>query len=347
LDDDERGLSRQPPVAGGQQPLARLAFGRYEADFRDRTARLATTLFVGAAVVVLVTVTFLPDQIDRTPFVIAAGVALVTAPTFPFLPWRRLPPWMLLSLAVLGFVLLTVAGRLSEGGLIHYLPLYSLSFVYIGLVARPWVPVCFVPLGILSFALGDPNGLSDHVVDLATAAPVWALIGEVLAQAMEERREGEARRTAALAQAADTDALTGLGNRRLFDRQLASVKPGDAVVIVDLDHFKKVNDEHGHPVGDAALRNIAEAMRRIVRSGDCVARYGGEEFTLVLAGAGIPGAEATLARLRSLWEAIDGITTFSAGIAVDYGRSGPETLSRADAALYEAKRKGRNRVEVG
>jgi len=334
----------QPTMAS--EPFARVAFGARDRDFRDRQARLARFLFVGAAIVALGTFPFLPDGVDRVPIVIVGSVGLAVGLLLPALPWHRWPWWALLVPAVLGFVLLATAGRLSPGALEHYLALYSLSFVYIGLVAPPRVPVCFVPLAVLSFAIGDSQHLGDHVVNLATAAPVWALIGEVIANGLADRQEGERRRTAALTVAADTDALTGLANRRLFDRTLASVRPGDAVVLIDLDHFKPVNDRHGHPFGDDALRHLATAMRQIVRTGDCAARYGGDEFGMVLPGAGVSGAEVTIERVKALWEAIDGVTTFSAGIAIDYGCA-TDTLARADAALYAAKRKGRGRVAVG
>ena len=206
----------QPTMAS--DPFARVAFGARDRDFRDRQARLARFLFVGAAIVALGTFPFLPDGVDRVPIVIVGSVGLVVGLLLPALPWHRWPWWALLVPAVLGFVLLATAGRLSPGALEHYLALYSLSFVYIGLVAPPRVPVCFVPLAVLSFAIGDSQHLGDHVVNLATAAPVWALIGEVIANGLADRQEGERRRTAALTVAADTDALTGLANRRLFDR---------------------------------------------------------------------------------------------------------------------------------
>jgi diguanylate cyclase (GGDEF)-like protein len=149
---------------------------------------------------------------------------------------------------------------------------------------------------------------------------------------------------AALTRDAETDPLTDLANRRTFARALATVQPGDALVIVDLDHFKRVNDRYGHQAGDAALRTLAGCLRETARQVDCVARYGGEEFALILPEAGALGAHALLARVRDAWAAERPLTTFSAGVAVHDGDVEPrETLRRADAALYEAKEAGRNR----
>lgn len=146
---------------------------------------------------------------------------------------------------------------------------------------------------------------------------------------------------------AETDELTGLPNRRTYDRALQRIAPGDAVVVVDLDRFKGVNDRHGHLVGDEVLRSLARCMRHIARKSDTVARYGGEEFTMVLAGAGERGALAALRRLKQMWEATDPLTTFSGGVAVHGEGDFPvATLMRADTALYRAKANGRDRFEV-
>ncbi len=121
------------------------------------------------------------------------------------------------------------------------------------------------------------------------------------------------------------------------------MRPGDALVLVDLDNFKQVNDRHGHQVGDETLRRLARTLRDTARQVDCVARYGGEEFAVVLPEAGIEGAQAMLDRFRRAWAATSPLTTFSAGVA-RHGteRSARETLRLADAALYAAKEAGRD-----
>ncbi len=155
------------------------------------------------------------------------------------------------------------------------------------------------------------------------------------------------RTAAALTHDAETDPLTELANRRTFTRALQTLQPGDALVIVDLDHFKDVNDRYGHQAGDATLRALARCLRDNARQVDCVARYGGEEFAVVLPGSGARGAIAMLDRMRSAWSALKQHTTFSAGIAVhEPGMSPKMTLRRADAALYDAKAQGRDRDVV-
>ena len=151
------------------------------------------------------------------------------------------------------------------------------------------------------------------------------------------------RESAALAHDAETDPLTQLANRRTFARALATMQPGDALVLVDLDHFKQVNDRFGHQVGDDTLRLLARNLRDTARQVDCVARYGGEEFAVVLPEAGIAGAQAMLNRFRRVWGSHQPVTTFSAGIARhESGRTPRETLKLADAALYAAKAAGRD-----
>ena len=154
------------------------------------------------------------------------------------------------------------------------------------------------------------------------------------------------------------DPLTGLYNQRYLMRdlaaRLASGRDGAlALVMIDVDHFKAVNDRWGHPVGDRALRMVADALRGRVRLADSVARYGGEEFAVVMPGASMPDAQTAAERLRAAVEAMsfvpDGATpyplTISLGVATrEAGGSAEQLIAAADRALYEAKRDGRNRV---
>jgi len=142
---------------------------------------------------------------------------------------------------------------------------------------------------------------------------------------------------------AETDPLTGLANRRTFNRALDQSEPGDALVMIDLDRFKRVNDEHGHAAGDETLRMLGACLRQAAREGDCIARFGGEEFAVILPAANADGVRAFLVRLRGLWAAAEPLTTFSAGFALRGKSEGSVfTLGRADRALYDAKDYGRN-----
>jgi diguanylate cyclase (GGDEF)-like protein len=154
-----------------------------------------------------------------------------------------------------------------------------------------------------------------------------------------------------------TDGLTGVANRRAFDvalvRELALAdRTGAAlaVIILDLDKFKTLNDTYGHLAGDDVLRGVGAALRTCVRQGDLVARYGGEEFVLLLPGAAVDDAVATARRVREVLRGVEGprVITASLGIASwpAHGASGPELLAAADSALYEAKEGGRDQARV-
>jgi len=161
------------------------------------------------------------------------------------------------------------------------------------------------------------------------------------------RREAEAlSRQLELERRALTDELTGVGNRRHAEAVLASLRSGDAVVMIDVDHFKQVNDTLGHAAGDQLLAGLAAHLRDALRAGDSVARYGGEEFLVVLRGAAV-GAITIVRRMAELWSVSHRRPTFSAGIAIHLtGHSPQETTRQADVAMYVAKRGGRNRVEL-
>ncbi|HJV29016.1 MAG TPA: diguanylate cyclase, partial [Gaiellaceae bacterium] len=155
------------------------------------------------------------------------------------------------------------------------------------------------------------------------------------------------------------DGLTGLANRRQAEDSLATELSRAArfggplsIVIGDLDGFKAVNDDHGHPVGDTVLREFARMLERSVRDVDVAARWGGEEFLLVLPGTDAEGAVRLAERIREQLEGQTLLTpngavrvTASFGVAEAQEESRPTQLvAAADAALYEAKRSGKNRV---
>ena len=167
-----------------------------------------------------------------------------------------------------------------------------------------------------------------------------------------------------LEELAHTDPLTKTLNRRALSERLAAemervrrYSTTLSLLLIDLDHFKQVNDTHGHLAGDDVLIEIAALLQRVVRAVDVVARYGGEEFIVVLPETGAQGAEAFAERLRELIEAqlfcasratpirlttSIGVSTFP-GFAVE---SVEDLLANADQALYRAKSDGRNRVRV-
>ena len=159
-----------------------------------------------------------------------------------------------------------------------------------------------------------------------------------------------------------TDQLTGLHNRRYMAGQLEALvrraqRGGDpvAALMVDIDHFKKINDTYGHDVGDEVLREFAARLASNVRAIDLPCRYGGEEFTVIMPDTRLADAERIAERIRlhvagAPFRVAQGreilTVTISIGVAATLGETdSPEALlKRADAAVYEAKAAGRNRV---
>ncbi len=174
--------------------------------------------------------------------------------------------------------------------------------------------------------------------------------------------EIEERATKQLFEASTRDALTGLFNRRYLDERLASEvsfahrhKGPLGVLMFDIDHFKKVNDTHGHPAGDAVLQAVAARMSKVVRVEDVVARYGGEELAIIARGIPIEGLAALAERVRRgiselivVHDKTSIRVTVSVGVAslqeCDPLATGDLLIALADERLYRAKHTGRNRV---
>jgi diguanylate cyclase len=156
-------------------------------------------------------------------------------------------------------------------------------------------------------------------------------------------------------QMANTDQLTGLANRRSFDEHMAthfSTSTGFALILLDIDFFKRVNDTYGHPTGDVVLKTVAEILRWSLRAGTFVARTGGEEFAIILQDAGEKDAMMIGERVRAAVEMASvakGDERFSvtislgAAISIDAG-SARQLYEAADRALYRSKTSGRNKV---
>lgn len=158
---------------------------------------------------------------------------------------------------------------------------------------------------------------------------------------------------------ADRDYLTGLANRRRFRKALGQeverwrrYQIPCSLLMLDVDHLKKINDEYGHPAGDRVIRHVASALTELSRDNDTAARLGGEEFALLLAGVGGEKAHAAAERLREAVCARPleevGEVSISLGVAAcpTHARSERELFAAADSALYLAKREGRNRSVV-
>ncbi len=168
--------------------------------------------------------------------------------------------------------------------------------------------------------------------------------------ALERERAAMVRK---LAELSITDELSGLANRRYLIQRLEeevarSERTGHlfAALMVDLDHFKLVNDRHGHQVGDEVLKQVAQALRATVRGSDFVGRYGGEEFCVVLPDTYGHGAHDVAEKLREAVGALpEPVPTISVGVAFwKPDDSAGDLLRHADLAMYEAKRRGRDQT---
>jgi diguanylate cyclase (GGDEF)-like protein len=203
---------------------------------------------------------------------------------------------------------------------------------------------------VIPTALG--RAVNIPVIAGASAALFLLVVARLAALVDEQRR------------AAITDGLTGLYNRRFFEATLAleaeqATRSGRdlGLLVLDVDHFKRINDSYGHQAGDRVLRELATRLTASIRGGDVVARYGGEEFVVLLRDTTLDALPETAERLRSavgdvpivlsdgIWLAI----TVSVGGAAWplHARSAEELVKLADQALYVAKRLGRNRIQIG
>lgn len=191
------------------------------------------------------------------------------------------------------------------------------------------------------------NALASHLLVLLLLSLVMILRHEF------ERVSSHAR---SMEDAANTDPLTGIANRRALEEWLLGwdgqdVSDDAALVLIDIDHFKSINDAHGHLVGDEVLVSTAQLIRSQLRTRDVVGRWGGEEFLVIVESGSLSQAKALANRIRQIVNAsvhpVAGSVTVSAGIAIcSAGEPAMNAFRAADSALYAAKSSGRNRVEV-
>lgn len=253
--------------------------------------------------------------------------------------------------------LLLAAAVVATGGPSSPAPmLFALPAVTLGARFEPRGmtigTVYILALLVASTVAVDPAGASEHSQSLVAAAAL-VLSTVILSGALVESDRAHRRRST-------LDPLTGLFNRNALEQRLGEIdgQPtseaeglSHALLLCDLDHFKRVNDQLGHAAGDAVLQDVAYTMRATLRAGDSIYRVGGEEILVVLPGAAEADAVEIAERLRCAVRdrrPVGVVVTLSIGVAV----SGPgpvdtdELVSCADAALYSAKAGGRDRVVV-
>ncbi|KGE04683.1 GGDEF domain-containing protein [Pseudohaliea rubra] len=293
---------------------------------------------------------------------LAAMDFLATAASFTVLAYYRrsgrlrAASWA--AILILAGLLLTflVLARAANAALLWVTVLPPIAFFLLGsrdglrvtvvfsLVVLAWLVSTFRQLDPAPFSLGA-------VLNCAEALLAHALIFRF----SERTREAAFER---LREHAQVDGLTGLANREKLDLELSRAlalaeRSGQwvAVAMIDLDHFKAVNDSHGHLVGDQVLLALGQCLAGAVRAVDLVGRWGGEEFLLLCPSTDRAGALAVAEKLRAAVAAepfADGVAlTVSIGVGISQGRELPETvLDRADRALYAAKDAGRNCVVI-
>ena len=265
------------------------------------------------------------------PFTTSFSILLLALPILGYLAFdARIMNYGLVTMA-------TVTGVgivLPQLGLLPYAPFFARSPVVDGFLAGPYVA-----------AFGVPSLF------------VAVLVVAVHASLVRELKQ----RTSELERLSRTDALTGLSNRTVFFDRLAEESERSrqtgrplCALMIDVDHFKSVNDSLGHAVGDKVLVSIAERLRESMRADDVAARYGGEEFAVILPDTGLDDAAAVADRLRQVARTIgcgegERFRTLSVSVgvaALEDGETPDALVARADAALYASKHSGRDRVTV-
>lgn len=211
-----------------------------------------------------------------------------------------------------------------------------LSFLFVGLTMARGASLLLLPGAVFVVLHTAELTVSAALVRIPIAIGIWVVVAELPARLLADLRAKEAE----LRRRAGTDSLTGALNRTDLDRSVDQLGPQDAVALIDLDHFKLYNDEHGHIAGDVALAEFAKVLMDNTRSSDSVFRYGGEEFLVTFPGATIAQASELLDRIRQQWSATGLGLSFSAGLAP----ASEGVINRADHLLYDAKDRGRAQV---
>ncbi len=285
-----------------------------------------------------------PERSSSLLVALAFGAVLIAA--IPLLPWDRLPS---LATVVPPLLLLGVVAFLREtaGAEETMTPLILLPVLWLALYSSR----ISVALGIAAVALAlfVPLIATTEAAVATTerrTALMWLLVAAFTGLAVNGLVRDLRARALALERTSRLDPLTALENRRALEFQLPlevqrarSLEYPVCVAMLDLDHFKLFNDQYGHPAGDALLREVAQSWRSCLRNHDTLARYGGEEFCVILPNVGLEAAHSVAGRLHA---AMPGDQTVSIGLAEVTADELPQaSLARADAALYEAKCRGR------
>jgi diguanylate cyclase (GGDEF)-like protein len=289
----------------------------------------------------------LPDWPSTGDLIALALVPVIIASAL-LLPWERLPTWAQAVPALMPYGMVALVHGSHESVTAAYTPVALLPVLWFAFYGtRGQLLLSVLGVGI---TLAIPSPAFDGYPALEPlAAAFWMVVAGIAGFSVNELVLQRERLQAQLGMMARTDALTGLPNRRAWDEALdGELARGDrsgspvCVALLDLDRFKEFNDLNGHPAGDSHLKQTASLWRGRLRTSDLIARYGGEEFAVLLTATDMHQAREVVETLRGC---VPREETVSAGIAEwDGVESGAELLIRADRALYEAKRMGRDRT---
>ena len=331
-----------------------MSFGADATDRRALIGRLAGALFsVGAIASVFANVFFTdPPVYDRAHAVNL--LAFVSGVVCFLVPWRRIGArWFHLVPAVAAAeVALAVWAIGVHGGVYAWYYVLIAVFVAVGFDSRPAIAGhTLVTCGLMFLPMTYAEPPHDALVAALVAVPVQLSVA-VVVTALREMLQAREHHLAGLV---SSDPLTGVGNLRLLEERLGyeltrhrRTGRSLAILLLDLDRFKEVNDTLGHPVGDALLRDVAEIIARTVRSGDTVVRQGGDEFCVIAPETDAVDAQRLSDRIRQQLgrlSAVDEPLSVSVGVAVSPadGMTPEALMARADLAQRSEKERHRGR----
>jgi len=329
-----------------------LSSGDLDGGLRARARlRQAGALLFGAGAATLAGVLLTPDPDVSDHAALGACAAVFAVAALVFVLWRGMPEPLLLGICPLGIVAVTATVAVAEP-----IALTPVFYLWPMLIAAYFLSPRAVAANF-AFAMaacGTALALwADPVLRLATFVAVAAIVG-VVAAVVATLRAQIARLIRRLGEQATIDSLTGALNRAAFEQrleaELARCERSEshcALVVFDIDHFKRINDSYGHAAGDHALRSLARAVEDGKRRSDVFARVGGEEFAIVLPDTDLHGATAFAESLRERLAGAQAKPALTVSLGVsDLSTSGPSMrrmLQQADDALYAAKRAGQPR----
>ncbi|HET9732508.1 MAG TPA: GGDEF domain-containing protein [Acidimicrobiales bacterium] len=323
------------------------------------SARLAAGLYIASGVVTAASPLLPAPPTSNRNGILAVGVLAVAVGAAVWLsPCGRLSRrWQMLLLMPPAMALISVHNYYAGADTYRYDLFYMVAFMWVGLTQRRWSTLPLCPVAAASYLA--PLMATPHspwaIPSAIYAIPIFVLVGETISWVSTQL----AATRADLARLAYTDTLTGLANRAGFYRHLdrawsRAQRHGHdlAVLFIDLDGFKALNDAFGHRVGDEVLATVGSLIRTAVRTGDEVARLGGDEFAVVAEHVEGPlGASLLAARvLSAITDASCAAGPLSASVGVAVGPMGvmgaDELVRHSDVTMYQAKRAGGRRLAM-